>query len=224
MRRGSLVFVAAADGRRKGELACRPIMKKFALALVTAPALFIANPLAAEPAATPEPTAIAHAREIVETIMPPDHQSTVMAEMTRAMTYQMRSAMADQFTDAGLRQIVDAHLTKVIERIDPVTQRYLPVLMEAMIQAYAREFSVAELIEVSRFAKTPAGRHYFSRSTALMADPAVAAANRTYFAEAQAASLASQNDLRAAIMAYLQKHPEVARKMAEQAKAGVPQP
>lgn len=199
-------------------------MLKFVLALTSTPALLFAAPARAEPTATTDPAAIAHAREIVETIMPPDRRSAMVADMMRTLTDQMRPVMLEQSGDSVLRQIIDSHLVKVLDRLTPVTERYMPRLIDAMVEAYTREFSPAELDEVARFAHTPAGRHYFSRSTAIMADPAVAAANRTYFAEAQQASLASQAELQSAIAGYLLKHPDAARKIMQGAKAPAAQP
>ncbi|MCW1428282.1 DUF2059 domain-containing protein [Novosphingobium sp. JCM 18896] len=199
-------------------------MMKFACALALAPALLLSAPAWAEPVATTDPAAIAHAREIVETIMPPDRRSTMVADMMRTLTDQMRPTMLEQSGDPALRRIIDSHLAKVLDRLTPVTERYMPRLIDAMAEAYTHEFSPAELDEVARFARTPAGRRYLSRSTAIMADPAVAAANRTYFVEAQEASLSSQTELQSAIAGYLLKHPDASRKIMQGAKAPAAQP
>jgi len=195
---------------------------KFIMAFAAGCAMLAAAQAQAEEARSADPAALQSAREIVNTIMPPDRRNEMIGDVMRAISDQMRSAVTEQFNDAGIRQIVDAYMIKMPDRLRPVTERFMPVLMEAMIQAYARELSAAELGQVAEFARTPAGRHYLSRSSAIMSDPAVAAANRTYFAEAQRVSQASQVELRDAIIDYVSKHPDVSRKMTPDRKAATP--
>lgn len=181
-------------------------------------ALFVTVPAHADPVASPDPAATAYARQIVDIVLPPDRRADIVTEMMRTLGNQMRGAIMDQLNDAGLRQIIDGYLAKMPDRLRPAVERYMPVLMDAMVQAYAREFSIEELRQVAGFATTPTGRHYFSRSSAIMSDPGVGAANRAFYADAQQVAQASQIELRQMVTDYLTKHPEVARKMLQERK------
>jgi hypothetical protein len=77
-----------------------------------------------------------------------------------------------------------------------------------MVQAYAREFTLDELRQIRAFADSPAGGHYLSRSTALVADPYVVAANQNYLKEATDLATSLRPELLAKVNAYLAKHPD----------------
>jgi hypothetical protein len=47
------------------------------------------------------------------------------------------------------------------------------MLTEASAQAYAREFSAAELKDMIAFAETPTGKHYLARGAAVETDPGI---------------------------------------------------
>lgn len=197
---------------------------KFANALTTAVLLACSAPAFGDTAdKTLDPVALAQAREIVDTILPPDKRSDQLATMMRAIADQMRGSIAIPASDEGLRQIMDNYLAKTLDRIRPITDRFLPKQSEAMAEAYVREFSSDELAQIGQFAKTPAGRHYLSRSTAMVSDPAVAAANRVYFMEAQQEARAGVAELQQTVFDYIAKHPEITKKMVKQYQADAPQ-
>lgn len=190
---------------------------KFALLLAATATFAVSAPIHAQavPAAV-DSVALGYAHQIVETIIPPARRQEMMAGLMRAVLDQMRDGMLARFTDPGLRQIVDGYLAKAPDRLRTVTERQMPLLMEAIAEAYVREFSLAELEQITAFAKTPAGEHYLSRSASIMTDPSVAAANRAYFADAARSTEADEAELRTTIANYLAKHPDVARKIAQQ--------
>lgn len=189
----------------------KPFVSLFAIAL-----LFIAGESRSQEVAGRDPLALGYAREIVNAIMPPERRGETATSLMRALIAQMREVRLNQFSDPGIRQILDAHLNRAPELARPVTDKHMPLMLEAVAQAYVREFSLSELREINAFAKTPTGAHYLSRSSAIMSDPSVAAANQAYFADIQQISRASEAEFRKAMTDYLSKHPEVARKIKQQ--------
>lgn len=173
-------------------------------------------PAASGAPAAPSPAAIGHAREIVDIILPPARYQELADKLTQMVMGHLRGALLGQYDDPGIRQIVDAYLAKVPGRLRPVNERHIPLIVEAMVQSYAREFSADELKQISDFGKTPAGAHYLAKSLALQADPEVARANQAYFSEAAQTTQAGVPDLRLDIINYLAKHPEVARRLQAQ--------
>jgi hypothetical protein len=95
----------------------------------------------------------------------------------------------------------------------------MPWIMDAMVQAYVRQYSVEELRQISEFGKTPAGAHFITRSLTILSDPGVARANQAFFNDAAQAASVGAPQLRAAIVDYLNKHPDVARQVQAQAQA-----
>lgn len=162
--------------------------------------------------------ALALARGIVAVIIPPERRQEITEGLMRAIIAQMRDAMVGKIADAGLRQILDDYLRGVPERLRPITDQQFPLIIEAMAKAYVHQFSLDELKQINAFAQTPAGAHYLSRSTAIMSDPDVAAANRTYFTAAMQANRGSEAELRTTIANYYAKHPELAQKMRQAAQ------
>jgi len=150
---------------------------------------------------------LALAREVIATIIPPDRRLDVLGGAAKAMVGQLRGVDFPGASDPGLQAIVSRHLDRMPALMMPILERHAPDLVEAMARAYAREFSLDELRDIRAFAASPAGNHYLSRSTALLADPDVAAANQAYMAEIVAALPPLQEALRADILKYLASHP-----------------
>ncbi|MGE3692428.1 MAG: DUF2059 domain-containing protein [Novosphingobium sp.] len=180
--------------------------------LALACGLIVSGPALAQNAPV-DPAAMGYARQIVDVVMPQAQRTQMIADMMRNLQNQLRDAFRGQVDDPGLRQIVDGYLTGLPQRLGPANARHMPRLVEAMAQAYVREFSRDELREISQFAASPAGKHYFARRQALNGDPAVVAANRAYFTEAQQIAQAAHGELRSAVGTYLEKHPDVARRI-----------
>lgn len=157
-----------------------------------------------------DPQALDDARAIIATIIPPDKQAETFGSVVATIMAQMRANASRQALDPGLKQVIDRFLDTLPDRLAPVTQRHAPQIVEAMAHAYTREFSGEELKELRAFAATPVGRHYLSRSAALIADPDVAAANAAYSRDAMELAAAMRPELIAAVNGYLAEHPEAA--------------
>jgi hypothetical protein len=178
--------------------------------LIAATAVISSVPVFSEAAtvAAPDVSALAYAREIVMRTQPDEHERDAQEARSRIRLEQWREAVTARYTDAGVRQIVSAFIDGLPARLRPISEKYRAMTREALIQAYARAFSLEELRKITDFVRTDAGIHYFTRSSAILADPAVAAANDAYGAEMLKAMTASQSEMEAQAQAYLAKHPE----------------
>ena len=67
---------------------------------------------------------------------------------------------------------------------------------------------------IRAFAESPVGGHYLSRSSALLGDPAVAAANTAYFTDIAALAQQERQKLQAELTDYLTAHPELTERIA----------
>jgi hypothetical protein len=154
--------------------------------------LALSSPVSAQAPADSEH--LQAARDLVDIITPP-------AEREKMFETILNSFMANQL--AGMMQ-GNPSLRRAFEdepKLRPVfasfveRQRQLalgdlresgPQLVESYAAAYARNFTVAELLELRRFFATPTGAKYVSRSAALMTDPALGEWQRAVAARAEA--------------------------------------
>lgn len=160
---------------------------------------------------------MAEARAIIAVMFPPQARDAQMRDLMTAMSKQVRDGFGAtlQTGDPGLTALLDAYLARLPDTLMPLTRKHFPQILEATASAYTREFSLAELQELRRFSATPTGTHYLSRATALIADPAVASANTRYFTELQSIQKVETEKLKAEIIGYLEKHPELAKKLSK---------
>ena len=182
-----------------------------------------AQPLATPPAGRPkadqaDPAATGYARQIVELMLPPERRQEITQGLMQTVMNQIRSSLIGRSNDPGLHQILDAYLAKLPEQLRPVGERHMPWIMDAIAQAYTRQFSIDELKQISEFGKTAAGAHFLSRNLNILSDPAVVHANQVYFNDAAQAANVGAPQLRAAVVDYLNKHPDVARQLQAQAQ------
>lgn len=151
---------------------------------------------------------IAVAREIVAIAWPAETRNATMKRLLSAFTDQFKGSMdLDSIEDEGLRTIVVDFLDSIPDILKPAVEDFLPDQMEAIAGAYARLYSRPELEDILAFARTPSGQAFLSRSTEVMSDPAVAAANTAYFKQVHALSQKAAADLQARIEAYANLQP-----------------
>lgn len=180
-----------------------------------APASVSAAPASTAAKTTGDPEVASLAHTLVDAAFPPERREEMMDKLMRAMGDQMKSAIPPALmSDAGLAKIMTDYLAQLPATLRPVTSPSIPKQMEAVAQAYARMFTVAELNDILAFSRTPSGTSYLQRSMDVMSDPAVAAVNSQYFAQAQTLTQASSATLGGKVQAYLKAHPEVARALA----------
>jgi hypothetical protein len=200
-------------------------MKKNLGTLISVAALCVAVPTpaaaqAAAPTQTPDANELAEARAIIEIMFPPSQRQQMIKKMMEDILAPMRASLPKGALDEpGLKAIMDEHLTKMQARSLKLFQKHMPALFEAMVTAYTREFSLAELKEVHAFARSPAGTHYLSKSTAMVGDPAMVQVNTAMFADSRVLSQEMLPKLKQDIMDYLIAHPELAQKLAAERSA-----
>ena len=159
---------------------------------------------AAPAAAEPNPANLAIAREIVTLIMPPENAQAMMDQMSDALYAQMREALsrsAGNLPDPSAQPLWDRYLERVRAATRDLDNEYLTIVNEVVAKAYARIFTLDDLVQIRTFASTPAGRRYFRQSMDIFNDPDVAEANRTYMERAfpiiQRAMLEAQREIEA---------------------------
>lgn len=184
------------------------------LALIGAAcAAFCALPASAQMITGPEscvggpadPATFALAQGVVETIIPPEQADMMMQQMMTSLMAQMQQGFGSEVADPGLREIVDRKIQGMPERLAPLLNKHLPSIRAAMACGYVREFSSQELKEISAFAGSPAGKHYLSRSVAMISDPTVVVANQAYFNDSKVYLEALQAEMKAEVYEYFTK-------------------
>lgn len=198
-------------------------MKSFAVAALLAclalPSAGHATTQQAQAAQPVDQAKLAEARAIIAVIFPPAERQQMMDKMLDDISAPLRQSMpATMMQDAGLKAILDDFLDKAQARQRPLLHKNMPIMLDAMASAYTRMFTLTELQDVHRFALSPSGRSYLSKSLAIMGDPAVAEANKAIIGESMALGQEMLPDLRKKLTDYIEAHPEVAEKIAAQAK------
>ena len=185
--------------------------------LVPVPAVAAAQPAVQAP--TDQSARITEARAIIAVMFPPDQREKMFAKLQSDLMSQLSVIMPAEFmADPGLKAIFEQFKDDAMERQRPVMMKHLPLQMEAMADAYCREFSLAELKEIHAFALTPSGGHYLSKSMSLVGDPAVAKANTDAIAEIQATTQELLPGFKEKAIAYLKAHPDVAARIEKNGK------
>lgn len=169
-----------------------------------------------------DPAEMTEARAIVATLMPPEQRNQMVEQAINNLTGQVAASLdLDKIGDTGLVSLFADYRKDVIASAMPTVRSNLPKIAEAMAVAYTHEFSLAELKDIHAFAETSSGRHYLSRSSAILGDPAVAAVNTQYIRELQQAAAPRMEAFKAKVTAYFAAHPDVAKKIvAASAKQG----
>ena len=182
-------------------------------ALLTFPAAAqpVAPPLPAPaPAASPapvDPQALAIAREIIRVGFPQEKRLALFSGVADAMVSQMKTVLFARFdNDPAARVIVERALAKYVVTAKSVLAQHIPAFMDAYAQGYAREFSPAELEQILAFVKTPAGAHFVLRGSAIISDPAFAAANQDYIRELQPVIETMRDNLTRELTEYYRQH------------------
>ena len=146
------------------------VLTSLSLALASS-ALAAASPIAAAPPPAAAPTSdsapsaerIELARRFVAVSQPGD-------DIVEGMRAAFSDSAAEEPESEALRAAAKERLDRLFARFDPKVREHQPAIVEAYVQAYAREFSADELRHMTEFASTPAGRHFLSSSAAVDLD------------------------------------------------------
>lgn len=186
---------------------------KAATAFAAALLLAVGGPAAAEePAQVAAPAIdeaeLAEARAIMDIVFPPAEREETFGVLMEQTLDQFRGSLPLDDADPGLRDILDRYLDRVPARLAPTLRAHLPLIIEATAVAYTNEFTLEELRDIHAFARSPSGKRYLQRSTALMGDPAVAAANTAYFTDVMAVDGEMRRELVEELNAYFESRLE----------------
>jgi hypothetical protein len=166
-------------------------------------------------------TKLAAARKIIATAYPPDYEAKLLGPVMQQLMGRIRAGMQlpPGFDDRGLHKILTDFLDSMPQRFQPVMEQHFPLVMDAFAHAYAREFSSEDLAAILAFAGTPAGRHYFVKSSEIMADPDVGNAMSALIRDSQVTSQQEMMAMQQQVHDYLIKRPDVARKLGAASEA-----
>ncbi|WP_109808957.1 DUF2059 domain-containing protein [Sphingosinithalassobacter portus] len=140
-----------------------------------------------------DPARLAAADALLDVMMPPERLDALVDGMLRPMMANMRGAISESpdfqrmaKDSPEMSAKLDRYLSAQLERTIAMTREAMPEMIEAMKQAYARNFSVDELNEMAAFFGTPTGQAYIERMPQVMADPAILAVQRNMMQRAMA--------------------------------------
>ena len=194
-------------------------------------ALIASMPAAASAQAQPaaaaqpdDPAKLAEARAIVQIVSPPADREKMLDALLPKIEAQMRTPLPPAVeADPGLKAVVEGSYKDFMGVAQQVLLKHMPDMMEATALAYTHEFSLAELKQIHAFADTETGHHYLSRSAFVLGDPAVAKANSAMIADIHQLLATKKAELKDKFAAYLEAHPDVAKKIADAAAAAAEQ-
>jgi hypothetical protein len=128
---------------------------------------------------------LALARQVVDTAFPVAMREKMLLAGAEAGAAQVRQALLANVPqrDHAVILIIDRWTDSFLADGAPILRRHIPLLMNGFAQAYAYQFSEQELRDLLAFASTRSGQAFFSRSSEVMNDPALAAANQAYMQE-----------------------------------------
>ena len=189
-------------------MAIGAVARHYGAAFATAALLATAAPAAArEEAAQPDPAEMGEAQAIIEVMFPTAKREEQMRGLLTEMTSQFAASIdMSRFEEPGIRAILEDYMADIPDQLMPLVSDHLPRMTRAMAIAYVNEFTLSELQDIRRFAETPSGSRYLSRSTALVGDPALAAVNTEYLGQVQALNRQLVSNLQQRLRDYVASH------------------
>ncbi len=170
-------------------------------------------PLAAQmpaPSRSEAPSAnrIEAATNLLEIIMPPAQREAMIAQMLEPTMANIEQGMmqAPQFrnvfaSDPRAQALFVQFMARQRARTLQQIQASLPGLFDAMTRAYARRFTERQMRQIGDFFETDTGRAYMRESQTIMADPDIAAWQRTVMMQSMGNVQADLADFAAEIAA-----------------------
>jgi hypothetical protein len=149
-----------------------------ALAQAPAPAV----PIAAQPV---DAARLPAARRVVDVVFPLAQREQMIAAMVAAASNMMQGTVMQQAdvvrlmkTEPRARPLIERFLKEQEAKNVVRMQANIPGMVEAMTNAYARRFTMAQLDDLHAFFETVTGKAYVVQSMTIMSDPDVAAWQR----------------------------------------------
>ncbi len=141
-----------------------------------------------------EPSRLAAAERVVDTVFPATQREQMMAAMVASINQSMLGSLMQQPDIARMiekepraRTVFERFIAQQQNKTAATMNANLPGMVDAITKAYARRFTEAQLKEMQTFFETPTGRVYVAQSMTIMSDPDIAA----WQAKVQGISLAT---------------------------------
>ncbi len=126
---------------------------------------------------------LALARQIIDTSYPEDVRFDLFNDVGQQMNAQaMEAVRTTLFSDAqpGAIEVFEAWQKEVVQEEEAVLRRHIAAIMEAWTQAYASEFTAAELRDILAFVQTPSGLRFMNSQQDVLQNPVFVSANQAY--------------------------------------------
>jgi hypothetical protein len=134
-------------------------MRRAAIAVFAVTAFFAAGPVRAQTAATtpPPPENLAAAREVIDVIKPAEQFKAILPTLFQ----NFRAAIVQN------RPEVEKQYDAMIPLFNQSAQKRLGELTDTIVTIYARNFTVAELHDITAFYRSPTGQKFIERQSIL---------------------------------------------------------
>ena len=127
-----------------------------------------------------DPTKLASATQLLDTILPVENREEMMSAMLRPMMQNIQSSFENNTSlqkvfndDAEIKKVFQTYMQKLSDKAILKMQLELPTMVTAMSRAYARQFTLQEMADAKVFFSSPSGRAYMSKAGGIMNDPDV---------------------------------------------------
>jgi uncharacterized protein len=134
-------------------------MRRTAIAVFAAAVFFSVGPVRAQTATTTPPPAenLAAAREVIDVIKPAEQFKTILPTLFQ----NFRAAIVQS------RPEVEKQYDAMIPLFNQSAQKRLGELTDTIVAIYARNFTVAELHDITAFYRSPTGQKFIERQATL---------------------------------------------------------
>jgi hypothetical protein len=138
-------------------------------------------PLDAKTVAPLDPARLASARSLLDVVMPPAKREGMIDAIMKGMMANLSQSMlnspqmkAAYEADPRAGEIFQRFFQRQQANSLTTLKTNFPGMMDAMANAYARRFSVAQMGEMRTFFETPTGQVYINQAATIVNDPDVA--------------------------------------------------
>lgn len=177
----------------------------FAAALVATTLTVAPDSAAAQVASSDEQTRIALAEQIAQIAFPEDQREEIFAKVIDQTEAQVMQSVKSHIPDEEAMAILADFQQGMRAEQNAIVKRHIPLLIDGWSRAYADTFSAAELQDILTFVRTDSGRAYMQRSSSVISNPHLAAANQAYMDEITSITFAAVPSLMEKLAAYQAK-------------------
>ncbi|WP_420142017.1 DUF2059 domain-containing protein, partial [Sphingomonas sp.] len=113
---------------------------------------------------------VMRAEEVIRRTL--DTQMKALAPGMTDQIFRSGAFPAELANDADFRAILQRHLERIMAVVGDQTKTALPQIVEQMTAIYAREFTPAQIGDMTAFYRTPTGQALLEKTPAITADVA----------------------------------------------------